>query len=204
MAASSESEVLAQELSHMAGKVGALEARLKDIEAVINRLEGAAETTARALEEVSAHWDAVYRAMRRAEEHARTSAFAADPESPPPRAPFAVARLVLLSQRDADSARQFPLGAAFGDSPVLAGFCGLTHLLLLSIRAEAPDGCSWHSGPVWQSERNVRSLDGFRARSMRSTSIHQFVLRVTKPRRAARRREPLSPPSSCAVSETGR
>lgn len=67
MAASSESEVLAQELSNMAGKVGALEARLKDVEAVINRLEGAAETTARALEEVSAHWDAVYRAMRRAE-----------------------------------------------------------------------------------------------------------------------------------------
>lgn len=67
MAASSESEVLAQELSNMAGKVGALEARLNDIEAVIKRLEGAAETTARALEEVSAHWDAVYRAMRRAE-----------------------------------------------------------------------------------------------------------------------------------------
>jgi hypothetical protein len=67
MGVSSESEVLAQELSNMAGKVGALEARLKDIEAVINRLEGAAETTARALEEVSAHWDAVYRAMRRAE-----------------------------------------------------------------------------------------------------------------------------------------
>jgi hypothetical protein len=67
MAASSESEVLAQELSHMAGKVGALEARLRDVEAVIKRLEQAAETTARALEEVSAHWDAVYRAMRRAE-----------------------------------------------------------------------------------------------------------------------------------------
>jgi hypothetical protein len=67
MAANTESEVLAQELSNMAGKVGALEARVKDIEAVIKRLEGAAETTARGLEEVSAHWDAVYRAMRRAE-----------------------------------------------------------------------------------------------------------------------------------------
>jgi hypothetical protein len=67
MAANSESEVLAQELSNMAGKVGALEARVKDIEAVIKRLEGAAETTARGLEEVSVHWDAVYRAMRRAE-----------------------------------------------------------------------------------------------------------------------------------------
>jgi hypothetical protein len=67
MAANTESEVLAQELSNMAGKVGALEARVKDIEAVIKRLEGAAETTARGLEEVSVHWDAVYRAMRRAE-----------------------------------------------------------------------------------------------------------------------------------------
>jgi chromosome segregation ATPase len=67
MSASSESEVLAQELSNIAGKVGALETRVKEVEAVIERLEGAAETTARALEEVSAHWDAVYRAMRRAE-----------------------------------------------------------------------------------------------------------------------------------------
>jgi hypothetical protein len=67
MGASSESEVLAQELSNIAGKVGALETRVKEVEAVIERLEAAAETTARALEEVSAHWDAVYRAMRRAE-----------------------------------------------------------------------------------------------------------------------------------------
>lgn len=66
MGASSESEVLAQELSNIAGKVGALETRVKEVEAVIERLEAAAETTARALEEVSAHWDAVYRAMRRA------------------------------------------------------------------------------------------------------------------------------------------
>ncbi|MGZ4307941.1 MAG: hypothetical protein ACXVRK_03645 [Gaiellaceae bacterium] len=51
----------------MAGKIGDLETRIKDVEAVIEGLEGAAETTARALEEVSSHWDAVYRAMRRAE-----------------------------------------------------------------------------------------------------------------------------------------
>jgi hypothetical protein len=38
-----------------------------EIEAVIQRLEAAALTTARGLEEVSTHWDAVYRAMRRAE-----------------------------------------------------------------------------------------------------------------------------------------
>jgi prefoldin subunit 5 len=67
MGESSESEVLAQELSNIAGQVGALEARLRDVEAIIERLETAAETTARALEEVSSHWDAGYRAMRRAE-----------------------------------------------------------------------------------------------------------------------------------------
>ena len=67
MGASSESEVLAQELSSIGDDVQALEKRLKDIESVIERLETAAETTARALEEVSSHWDAVYRAMRRAE-----------------------------------------------------------------------------------------------------------------------------------------
>jgi hypothetical protein len=46
-------------------RVSALETRLMEVEAVIERLEAAAETTA--LEEVSSHWDAVYRAMRRAE-----------------------------------------------------------------------------------------------------------------------------------------
>jgi hypothetical protein len=45
----------------------ALETRVKEVETVIERLETSAATTARALEEVSAHWDAVYRAMRRAE-----------------------------------------------------------------------------------------------------------------------------------------
>ena len=67
MSASSESEVLAQELSSVSDKLAALETRIREVEAVIGRLEAAAETTARALEEVSAHWDAVYRAMRRAE-----------------------------------------------------------------------------------------------------------------------------------------
>ena len=42
-------------------------ARVIEVETVIKRLEAAALTTARALEEVSSHWDAVYRAMRRAE-----------------------------------------------------------------------------------------------------------------------------------------
>jgi hypothetical protein len=67
MSASSEREVLAQELSSIAGRAARLETRMTEIEAVIRRLETAAETTARAMEEVSSHWDAVYRAMRRAE-----------------------------------------------------------------------------------------------------------------------------------------
>ncbi len=63
----SESELLARELDHVGSKILALEARVIEVEAVIKRLEAAALTTARALEEVSSHWDAVYRAMRRAE-----------------------------------------------------------------------------------------------------------------------------------------
>jgi hypothetical protein len=63
----SESELLAQELDNLGSKILALEGRLTEVDAVIKRLETAALTTARALEEVSAHWDAVYRAMRRAE-----------------------------------------------------------------------------------------------------------------------------------------
>jgi prefoldin subunit 5 len=62
---SSESEVLAQELESVGSKILALETRLTEVEAVIKRLEAAAETTARALDEVASHWDAVYRAMRR-------------------------------------------------------------------------------------------------------------------------------------------
>jgi uncharacterized coiled-coil protein SlyX len=67
MGASSESEVLAQELSNISDRVAALETRLAEVEVVIERLEAAAETTARAMEEISSHWAAVYRAMRRAE-----------------------------------------------------------------------------------------------------------------------------------------
>jgi prefoldin subunit 5 len=67
MEESSESEVIAQEVSTIAARVSALDARLREVETVIDRLEAAAATTARALDEVSSHWDAVYRAMRRAE-----------------------------------------------------------------------------------------------------------------------------------------
>lgn len=66
-AESSESEVLAQELDSLGQEVHALETRLAEVERIIEGLEAAALTTARALEEVSSHWDSVYRAMRRAE-----------------------------------------------------------------------------------------------------------------------------------------
>ena len=64
---STETGVLAQELEHIGHKIESLEAHMEDVEGVIPRLETAAETTARALEEVSAHWNAVYKAMRRRE-----------------------------------------------------------------------------------------------------------------------------------------
>jgi hypothetical protein len=60
-------EVLAQELSELGEKIRALEERLADVERVNARLEDAALTTARAMAEISHHWDAVYDAMRRAD-----------------------------------------------------------------------------------------------------------------------------------------
>jgi hypothetical protein len=41
---------------------------MSEVERVNSRLEDAALTTARALEEISGHWDAVYEAMRRRDE----------------------------------------------------------------------------------------------------------------------------------------
>ena len=66
-AESSENEVLAQELDTLGSKLLDVETRLTEVERVIRGLESAALTTARALEQVSSHWDSVYRAMRRAE-----------------------------------------------------------------------------------------------------------------------------------------
>jgi len=68
MAARSESELIAQRLSTLSARVEALESRLSDVDKVIDRLEGAALTTARAMQEISSHWDAVYEAMRRADD----------------------------------------------------------------------------------------------------------------------------------------
>ena len=58
-------EMLAQHVNDLNKKVADLAARLAEVEQVNTRLETAAETTGRALKEISRHWDAVYEAMRR-------------------------------------------------------------------------------------------------------------------------------------------
>ena len=64
--------MIAQELSGLSERLTGVEnrvtdllGRMADVEKVNTRLEEAALTTARALSEVSGHWDAVYEAMRR-------------------------------------------------------------------------------------------------------------------------------------------
>jgi hypothetical protein len=65
-------ELIAQQVSGLADRVTGLENRISDVltrmnevETVNARLEEAALITARALAEISGHWDAVYEAMRR-------------------------------------------------------------------------------------------------------------------------------------------
>jgi hypothetical protein len=67
-------ELIAQELSslrdmvkELGDKVSGFERRMAETESVNARLEDAALTTARALADISGHWDAVYEAMRRKE-----------------------------------------------------------------------------------------------------------------------------------------
>jgi hypothetical protein len=60
-------QVVAQELSLLGEKMRDFDRRLAEVERVNARLEDAALTTARALGEISRHWDAVYEAMRPAE-----------------------------------------------------------------------------------------------------------------------------------------
>jgi hypothetical protein len=62
-----EAELIAQEVSSLAEKISALQQRLDEVERVNGRLEQAALITARALQEISGHWDAAYEAMRREE-----------------------------------------------------------------------------------------------------------------------------------------
>ena len=61
-------ETIAQEVSGLGQRLSDLEKRLEHVEQVNTGLEEAALTTARALQEISAHWDKVYEAMRRKEE----------------------------------------------------------------------------------------------------------------------------------------
>jgi division protein CdvB (Snf7/Vps24/ESCRT-III family) len=63
-----DAEMIAQELSALGHKLDDLEKRVLAVEKVNTRLEEAALTTARALGEISGHWDAVYEAMRRKDE----------------------------------------------------------------------------------------------------------------------------------------
>ena len=60
-------ETIAQEVSVLGQRVSSLEQRLQHVEDVNAGLEEAALTTARALQEISMHWDRVYEAMRRKE-----------------------------------------------------------------------------------------------------------------------------------------
>jgi hypothetical protein len=60
--------MLAQQVEALIVRLEALERRLADIDRVIGGMEGAALTTARSLQEISAHWDKVYEAMRRTED----------------------------------------------------------------------------------------------------------------------------------------
>jgi hypothetical protein len=60
-----DTEVIAQEISALGHRLENVENRLDAVEKVNTRLEDAALTTARALAEISGHWDAVYEAMRR-------------------------------------------------------------------------------------------------------------------------------------------
>ncbi len=61
-----------------------LEKRLAEVDKVTARLEGAALTTSRAMQEISKHWDAVYEAMRR-EEESDLGQVPSERDSPRPR-----------------------------------------------------------------------------------------------------------------------
>lgn len=61
-------DIIAREVSGYRTRFEAIERRLNEVEKVNARLEDAALTTARAMEEISSHWNAVYEAMRRTDE----------------------------------------------------------------------------------------------------------------------------------------
>jgi hypothetical protein len=57
-------DIIAREVNGHRTLLEAIEKRLDEVEKVNARLEEAALTTARALQEISGHWNAVYEAMR--------------------------------------------------------------------------------------------------------------------------------------------
>ena len=60
-------DIIAREVSGYRTRLEKIEKRLDEVEKVNARLESAALTTARAMVEISHHWDAVYEAKRRLE-----------------------------------------------------------------------------------------------------------------------------------------
>jgi predicted nuclease with TOPRIM domain len=60
-------EVIAREVSGYQARFEAIEERLVEVEKVNARLEAAALNTARSMQEIARHWNAVYEAMRREE-----------------------------------------------------------------------------------------------------------------------------------------
>src|SRR5207253_9401141 len=61
-------DIIAREVSWYRSRFEAIERRLNEVEKVNSRLEDAALSTARALQEISGHWNAVYESMRRRDE----------------------------------------------------------------------------------------------------------------------------------------
>ena len=80
MAEDADLDLIAREIKDLRAGLETIEKRLSDVERVNARLEAAALTTARAMTEISRHWDAVYEAMRRAEE---STPDALENQSPP-------------------------------------------------------------------------------------------------------------------------
>jgi hypothetical protein len=79
---SSDFELLAQQVNGINEKVADLGRRMAEVERVNARLEQAALSTARSMEEISRHWDAVYEAMRRTETESSETADSASSSSP--------------------------------------------------------------------------------------------------------------------------
>ena len=67
----SDYEMIAQQVSELSAMLQNLEERMGQVEGVNAGLQEAALTTARALQEISAHWDAVYKAMQRRDQAIR-------------------------------------------------------------------------------------------------------------------------------------